>query len=323
MKFFYDKNYNLHIGFTSSFECSNRITKTIQNIDCEQIIPKCPLPKNWEKITNNLEEKYQTIKTINCEVCSFTNQNSSSICTICGTNLGSIKLVSSIDGDTTYMCKDSSEVVISLLKTIIMALDWQADNKENVFILTRPPGHHSDNIIPNGFCLVNNMYMAVDYLRNYKGYERIAIVDWDVHHGNGTQKLFYKDKNTLFIDLHRNNFYPYTGSIEEKGEGDGMGYTINIPLEKGEDESGYIKHFKSDIIPALKNFNPCWIMISCGFDAHIDDPFGGMKLSSASYGRFHQILKTLNKPMTYVLEGGYNADAIKSSIVEIHRRDMF
>lgn len=327
MKFFYDTNYNRHIGFKSSFECSNRVTKTIQNIDCEPVNPnsstygQSTLPKNWEQVTSKLEEKYQNIKTINCEVCSFTNP-SGSTCEMCGSELGSVKLVSSIDGDTTYMCKDSSVTVTSLLKTVTVALDWQTENKENVFILTRPPGHHSDNVDPSGFCLVNNMYMAVDYLRNYKGQERIAIIDWDVHHGNGTQKLFYKDKNILFIDLHRANFYPHTGTIEEIGEGDGLGYTMNIPLEKGVDESVYIKHFESAIIPALKNFDPGWIMVSCGFDAHIEDPFGGMKLNSTSYGRFHQLLKLLNKPMTYILEGGYNADAIKSSITSIRLQDL-
>ena len=322
MKFFYDTNYNLHIGFQSSFECSNRITQTIQNLHCEPVNSVRHLPKNWGYITNKLEEKYQNIKTINCDVCSFTNKTNSKVCEICGSDLVSVKLVSSIDGDTTYMCKDSSKVVTNLLKTITVALDWQTtDTSENVFILTRPPGHHSDNVNPSGFCLVNNMYMAVDYLRNYKEKKKISIVDWDVHHGNGTQKLFYHDKDTLFIDLHRDNFYPHTGSSEETGKDDGIGYTINIPLEKGSDESVYIEHFKSTIIPALKDFDPDWIMVSCGFDAHIDDPFGCMKLTSSSYGRFHLMLKSLNKPITYMLEGGYNADAIKSSIIEIHRHD--
>ena len=113
-----------------------------------------------------------------------------------------------------------------------------------------------------------------------------------------------------------------TGTVEETGEGDGVGYTINIPLEKGVDESVYIKNFESIIIPSLKKFDPDWIMVSCGFDAHIDDPFGGMKLKSSSYGKFHQLLKSLNKKMTYILEGGYNADAIKSSITEIRLQDL-
>lgn len=115
-----------------------------------------------------------------------------------------------------------------------------------------------------------------------------------------------------------------TGTVEETGEGDGVGgYTINIPLEKGVDESVYIKNFESIIIPSLKKFDPDWIMVSCGFDAHIDDPFGVMKLKSSSYGKFHQLLKSLNKKkMTYILEGGYNTDAIKSSIAEIRLQDL-
>lgn len=328
MKFFYDINYNIHTGFQSSFECSNRVTKTIKKIDCEPVCGQKyrPLPMEWERITNKIEEKYKNIKTINCHVCSFTNK-AVKTCEICGSKLGTVKLVSSIDGDTTYMCKDSSKTVTSLLKTIMISLDWQTDRiekkkAENVFIITRPPGHHSDNIDPQGFCLVNNMYMAVDYLRKQKGIKKIAIVDWDVHHGNGTQKLFYEDNKTLFIDLHRDNFYPRTGSVEETGKDDGVGYTINIPLEKGSDEAVYIKHMMSDIIPALVKFDPDWIMVSCGFDAHINDPFGGMKLTDTSYGKFHHILKSMNKPMTYLLEGGYDADAISLSIAEIRRRDI-
>ena len=190
--------------------------------------------------------------------------------------------------------------------------------KESIFILCRPPGHHSDNINPSGFCLVNNMYFAVDYLRKYMKTGKIVIIDWDVHHGNGTQKLFYDDKSTLFIDLHRDNFYPYTGKKEETG----YGYTINIPLEKGSNEDIYINCFNNIIIPSIEKFNPDWIMVSCGFDAHKNDPIGGMLLESTSYGKFHNLIKNLNKPITYLLEGGYNTNSIMESILEMQKADF-
>ena len=324
MKVFYDQYYNMHIGFKYSLECCGRITNTIKNIGCEQIGFVRSLPVGWNKIIDNMEQKYNSINKINCQVCSYLNEKDESRCEICNSTLGTVKIVSPIDGDTTYMCKDSSKTVTGILNTIMNTLDWQTDEKntENVFIMCRPPGHHSDNITPSGFCIVNNMYMAVDYLRNFKKKNKIAIIDWDVHHGNGTQKLFYNDKNTLFIDIHRENFYPFTGSVEERGDGDGFGYTINIPLQSGSDENIYVEKFNSIIIPMLKTFEPEWIMISCGFDAHIRDPCGGMKLTSTSYGIFHQLLKSFNKPMTYILEGGYDTEAITSSVSEILRYDL-
>ena len=198
-------------------------------------------------------------------------------------------------------------------------MQLQNKYKDNIFILSRPPGHHSNNESPSGFCLINNMYMAVDYLKHLNSNYKIAIVDWDVHHGNGTQKLFYHRDDILFIDIHRDNFYPYTGFKEEIGEGKGIGFNINIPLEKGSDEKVYINCFNTIIVPALNTFNPDWIMVSCGFDAHINDQMGGMKLESSSYGKFHTILQKLGKPITYMLEGGYNDDSICSSIKEISR----
>jgi len=309
---FYDREYNAHFGFNSSFENPTRIADSVEmamSPDSNNI----KIPSSYINIINNLEKMYDDIKTRNCCMCTF--ENNSDECVICGSEVGNIKLVSKIDGDTTYMCPSSTKTVTSLLKTMLWVIDWQCKNKIDTFILSRPPGHHCDNENVTGFCLINNVAILADYILKTK--KRVAIVDWDVHHGNGTQKIFYERDDVLFIDIHRNNFYPYTGDVKEIGEKQGIGYTINIPLDKGSTEDVYLQTFDNIVIPSLEEYNPEWILVSCGFDAHKDDPLGGMNLHSSSYRKFYDKIKTLGLPITLLLEGGYNSKVIKESIESI------
>jgi acetoin utilization deacetylase AcuC-like enzyme len=187
------------------------------------------------------------------------------------------------------------------------------------FLILRPPGHHSDMDINQGYCLINNVYIGVKYLKEVIGINKIAIIDWDVHHGNGTQKLFYKDNTVLFIDIHRygNGFYPKTGAESEIGDDIGINYTVNIPLNKNSDETIYLDKFNTIIIPKLQDFNPEIIVVSCGFDAHKNDPIGGMCLESSSYKKFHKLLKQLDKKQIYFLEGGYDKNIVLECILQI------
>jgi acetoin utilization deacetylase AcuC-like enzyme len=152
------------------------------------------------------------------------------------------------------------------------------------------------------------------------GLDKVAILDWDVHHGNGTQHIFYDDPSVFYISLHQYPFYPGTGSRGERGEGDGEGFTLNIPLPAGTGERVYSKAFEEEIVPALEGFEPELLIISAGFDAHRDDPLGGMNLTEESFARMTRMVKPFS-PVVSVLEGGYDLEALSRS-VEAHLKEL-
>lgn len=338
---FYNSKYDKHIGVSGSFEGADRIKYVIDNISSkielktEEFFSDKELDKfiNYSTIIKNIKTKYDKLEFLNCINCSFKNDIKSDKCVMCysSNNLKlMIKIVSDIDGDGTSMCKDSIKSVESSIKTICSGLDFQAKTNNNVFLLIRPPGHHSTIInksnngcsfTNDGFCIINNISIGIDYLKNKYNIKKIAIVDWDVHHGHGTQQIYYERSDILFIDIHRydGKFYPGTGNINEIGSGEGKNYTINIPLDKNSDEKIYLKAFDEICIPSIQKFNPDWIFISCGFDAHKDDPIGGMKLESSSYRKFYDKIYQLNLKtnITLFLEGGYNKNSILESICKL------
>lgn len=322
--------HNHHMGFENSLENDDRINYVIEKLLQSNInyviVTKKDIDKYdiklFHKIVDNINKNYKNIKTWNCYKCTFQNNLINTQCDICGyKNTQDIKLISHIDGDTTYYCKNSDIAIITCLKTIMYGIDTFMNNKNNTFLLIRPPGHHSTLKTMSGFCIINNIFVGVTYFQKKYNIRKIAIIDWDVHHGNGTQEIFYDRDDVLFIDIHRYdgiNFYPKTGSINETGIRKGKGYTINIPLDKGANENVYLDSFMSTIIPNLKTYEPEIIIISAGFDAHIDDPIGGMKLSSSSFKKFHNLITTeLNTRLIYFLEGGYNKEAVAESICNI------
>jgi acetoin utilization deacetylase AcuC-like enzyme len=169
-----------------------------------------------------------------------------------------------------------------------------------------------------GFCLTNHAAVAAGHALS-RGLERVAILDWDVHHGNGTQDIFYTDGRVLYLSAHQNPFYPGTGEASEVGEGEGLGFTVNVPLPAGSGEDIYAAAFAGVFLPVLREFGPEVILISAGFDAHVDDLLGGMALRSESFGRFAALISDLSRevgaaPPAFVLEGGYNLDALTESV---------
>jgi acetoin utilization deacetylase AcuC-like enzyme len=188
------------------------------------------------------------------------------------------------------------------------------------FCAVRPPGHHAERDRPMGFCIFNNVAIGARHAQQEHGIERVAILDWDVHHGNGTQHIFEKDSTVFYVSLHRYPFYPGTGSRAECGMGKGEGYTLNVPLPAGTGEERYLGEFKEEILPVLETFKPELLLISAGFDAHQDDPLGGMELTENSFAAMTHMVMNI-APVVSVLEGGYNLDALGRSVVA-HLKEM-
>jgi acetoin utilization deacetylase AcuC-like enzyme len=189
---------------------------------------------------------------------------------------------------------------------------------ETAFAVARPPGHHAGRDYGMGFCLTNHAAVAAGHALS-RGLERVAILDWDVHHGNGTQDIFYGDARVLCLSAHQSPFYPGTGKTGEVGEGEGLGFTVNVPLPAGSGQDLYAAAFAGVFLPVLREFGPEVILVSAGFDAHIDDLLGGMALGSDAFGRFAALISDLSRevgasPPAFVLEGGYNLDALTESV---------
>jgi len=228
-----------------------------------------------------------------------------------------------IDGDT-YFNKDSLLAAKLSIGGLIDLVDRiMTGELQNGYAIVRPPGHHAENRSASGFCLFNNVGLAVKTLQYKHPNAKIAICDWDVHHGNGTQNMFYKDPNVLFFSIHRSdngNFYPGTGDHMECGKEKGTGFTINVPLnvtEMGDYE--YLEVFNRLLIPVLGEFNPDFVIVSAGMDCAHDDPIGSdMHVSTAGFAHMTQLLKTFvdksHGRIVIVLEGGYNVHAVAQAI---------
>jgi acetoin utilization deacetylase AcuC-like enzyme len=171
----------------------------------------------------------------------------------------------------------------------------------NGFALVRPPGHHALPERAMGFCLVDNVAVAARYAQTELGRERVAIVDWDVHHGNGTQDIFWEDESVFFASLHQWPFYPGTG-----GPGTSDEHTLNLPLPAGSSDAEYAQVFREAVEPAVRAFDPELVLVSAGFDAHTDDPLGGMRLSVDGFRDLARRCSALGPKTAAVLEGGYN-----------------
>jgi acetoin utilization deacetylase AcuC-like enzyme len=195
------------------------------------------------------------------------------------------------------------------------AVDVLRKNPGTGFVAVRPPGHHAERHQAMGFCLFNNIAVTASYLLE-RG-DRVAVVDWDVHHGNGTQHSFYASEDLLYVSLHEFPFYPGTGWVTEVGEGAGRGATVNIPLPGGTSAASYLAAFNRLALPVLTEFDPDWILVSNGYDAHVRDPLGGLNLESAHYGWMASALVSVvpsNRVIAF-LEGGYYLGALAEASV--------
>lgn len=192
----------------------------------------------------------------------------------------------------------------------------------SAFALVRPPGHHATASHGMGFCVFNNIAIATRYLQKFYGLERILIVDFDVHHGNGTQDIFYEDDSVFYFSVHQHPFYPGTGRPTEKGSGPGKGYTLNVDLPAGSGDEALINSVKAYLEPAMQKFKPEFILVSAGFDAHQGDLLGQLNYTKKGYKQVAKILHHIadlyaSNRTLYMLEGGYTPDNITQSVNEI------
>jgi acetoin utilization deacetylase AcuC-like enzyme len=193
-----------------------------------------------------------------------------------------------------------------------------AEDVDNGFAFVRPPGHHAESNRAMGFCLFNNVAVAARYLQARHGLNRILIMDWDVHHGNGTQNSFYEDRNVLYVSTHQYPHYPGTGALDEVGAGEGLGYTVNLPFPQGYGDEEYIEAFDKVIEPVGRQFDPDFVLISAGFDCHRIDPLSQTVVTANGFAAMTRSLLRVARDhaegrCAAVLEGGYNLDALVES----------
>jgi acetoin utilization deacetylase AcuC-like enzyme len=221
--------------------------------------------------------------------------------------------------------RDSYEVALNAVGGVQAAVDAVMDGTvRNAFCAVRPPGHHALIDKSMGFCLFNNVAIAAKYLQKKHKLGKVLIVDWDVHHGNGTQAAFYDDPTVFYFSTHQSPFYPGTGSAEERGAGKGLGYTRNVPLPAGSGDAEYKKAFLEELKPAAASFQPDFVLISAGFDSAKGDLLGRMNVTPEGYAELTRIVKGIAQRycqgrVVSSLEGGYNLDSLAAS-VEAHVR---
>jgi len=229
-------------------------------------------------------------------------------------------------GDTD-ISPESSEVARLATGCVLSAVDAVfARQVQNAFCIVRPPGHHASAANGMGFCLFNNVAVAARYARYKHSAERVLIVDWDVHHGNGTQDIFYEDGQVLFFSTHQSPWYPGTGAKNETGEGKGAGRIINCPLPAGSGRAEIVGAFRDQLLPAAVAFQPDLVFISAGFDSRINDPLGQFVLTDADFKELTGMLldlaaKYCNGRLVSVLEGGYNLEGLAFA-AEAHVRAL-
>ncbi len=227
----------------------------------------------------------------------------------------------------TGVSRESYDVALLAVGGVIRALDAVMNGEvDNAFAAVRPPGHHALSDTGKGFCLFNNLAIGARYLQKKYGLKRIIIIDWDVHHGDGTHYTFYEDPTVFYFSVHQFPFYPGTGKAYETGKSLGAGYTMNVPVPFGTKPEHYIDIFQNKLKPIALKYNPEFVLISAGFDGHKDDPIGGTQLTTESYGQLTEIVReiaeqTCDGKIVSSLEGGYNLSALADS-VDMHIRHL-
>ncbi len=220
-----------------------------------------------------------------------------------------------LDADT-FTSPDSYDIAMLAAGAAVQAADHAVSEREAAVALVRPPGHHAEPDRAMGFCLFNNVAVAAAAMRA-RGLERVAIVDIDVHHGNGTQAMFYDDPHVLYVSTHQYPFYPGTGAADEIGAGDGAGFTVNVPMEAGCVDDDYTLVYRTIVIPVLDQFAPQLILVSAGYDAHERDPLASMRVTTEGYGVIVQQLSDVaarHGALAMVTEGGYDLPSLTACL---------
>ena len=227
-----------------------------------------------------------------------------------------------IDTVDSAICRESYEIAQLAAGAVINAVDEvMAGRVDNAFCPVRPPGHHTERTCSMGFCMFNNIAIAAQHLLDDHNLARVLILDFDVHHGNGTQHTFEADPRVLYISLHGHPHYVYpgTGFEKERGSGDGEGFTLNLPMPPGAGDDDYRRAFHEHVLLAADDFKPEFVLVSAGFDAHRDDPLAPLKLETKSYGWMTEETLGVTKAhaegrLVSILEGGYDLDALGESV---------
>ena len=227
-----------------------------------------------------------------------------------------------LDADT-YFCPTSFEIARLAAGGMVSAVDAVLRREvDNALVVARPPGHHAMPDHAMGFCLLGNAAIGAQHARQAHRLDRVLIVDYDVHHGNGTEAMFYNDAAVMFISTHQYPFYPGTGALDDIGQGPGRGATINIPLPGGHGDASYLALYQDIMWPLVRRFKPQFIVVSAGFDAHWGDPLASMELSLTCYAQLTRELiamaaEVCDGRIVFLMEGGYDLDVLGQGVVNI------
>lgn len=220
----------------------------------------------------------------------------------------------------TYVGADSWEAARYAAGSTVAAVKAVLEDEiDAAFVFARPPGHHAEADRTSGFCLLNNIAIAAAYAVEEKGLERVLVVDWDLHHGNGTQRSFYDRRDVLYMSLHQHPHFPGSGAFAETGAGEGKGFNVNVPLPAGRGDRDYLEVFREVFLPIARQYDPELVLVSAGFDPYYLDPLGGMKVTAEGFGRMTRHLLDLadeccNGRIAFVLEGGYHLEGLRDSV---------
>lgn len=225
----------------------------------------------------------------------------------------------SLDPDT-HLSPKSFQAALFAAGGVLTGIDQVMEGKlDNCFALVRPPGHHAEADHGKGFCIFNNIAVGAEHAMRRYGLDRVLIVDWDLHHGNGTQHSFYEDDRVLYFSTHQYPYYPGTGDIDETGRGKGEGFTVNVPMDIGYGDPEFYAVFKKVLEPLSRSFSPQLVLVSAGFDAYLVDPLGGMELTPTGYAALTRVVVDIAADcaggrLLLALEGGYNLEGLRECV---------
>jgi len=305
----YSDQFLLHDTGKNHPENPSRLLSVVEDLISNPLLkPYLIWPKFTPATTDQLQLAHTKdyIKTVGLETDLLKNNSISYLST----------------GDT-VISKQSDHVARLAVGAGIKAVDMiMSEEINSAFALVRPPGHHATATRGMGFCIYNNVAIVARYLQQQYGLKKILIVDFDVHHGNGTQDIFYEDNSVFYFSVHQHPFYPQSGRPSEIGSGKGKGFTLNIDLPKGSGDKELLNAFNNQLTLAMDKFKPEFILVSAGFDAHTGDLLGQLKYTSNGYREAALILKDIAKKNSsgrtlYMLEGGYNVKNVSQSVKEI------